>query len=288
MKAIAIVINIAILSLAFCNTALNQEKKDQMNIAFSNPDEPGFLNIENFGGDVNITGYDGKEVILKTDSKEDRHNFVMLPKVNVHPFNEEEDEEISKEGLKKIKSSSFEINVTEEGNKITIRAGSPINVQNMDIKAPYNCSLKLNTVNGNISVDNVKGELEINTVNGRIILDRISGSVVASSVNGIMKVKFKEVTADAPMAFSTINNHIDVTLPSDIKATLKMKTDGGDIYSNFDMDIGEKQEKTPNEYKGGYTSFATWARWTTGKINGGGEELVFKSLHGDIHIRKGE
>ena len=89
------------------------------------------------------------------------------------------------------------------------------------------------------------------------------------------------------MAFSTIDNHIDVTLPASAKATLKMKTDGGDIYTDFDMELGEKQEKTQKESKHIYTA-TTWAQWTTGKINGGGAEYVFKSLHGDIHIRKGK
>jgi len=76
-------------------------------------------------------------------------------------------------------------------------------------------------------------------------------------------------------------------LPSDTKATLKMKTERGEIYSNFDMDIKEEQEKSHKENKEGDTA-TSWSRWTTGKINGGGPELVFKSLHGDIHIRKGE
>lgn len=288
MKTIAIIVNIVIISLALIETGLTQEKEDQMSIAFSKPGEPGFIHVDNFGGNINIQGYDGKEVIIKTSGGDFMDPLVDAPNV-IHPFDSaDDDEEISKEGLKKIESSSFEINVTEEENRITIKTGPPANVQNFEIKIPYDCSLKLNTVNGNISVINVKGEIEINTVNGRIILDKIRGSVVASSVNGIIKVKFIEVTRDVPMAFSTVNNHIDVTLPAATKATLKIKTDRGDIYSNFDMDIVEKHEKSQKENKHGNTSKVTWAKWTAGKINGGGAELVFKSLHGDIHVRKGK
>lgn len=289
MKTLVIIINIIALSLVICNNGTTQEKEDIMRIEFSKPGEPGFLDIDNFGGNINIEGYEGNEAVITTTGDENMDLYLALHEPP-HPITSEEydDEEISKEGLKKIKSNSFEINVTEQDNRITIKAGLPMNVQNFFIKIPYNCSLKLNTVNGNISVKKVTGEIEINTVNGKVILDEISGLVIASSVNGIMKVKFNEVTADAPMAFSTINNHIDVTLPADIKATLKMKTDRGDIYTNFDMDIQEKQEKTQKEQKYRYASATTWAKWTTGKINGGGAELVFKSLHGDIHIRKGK
>jgi hypothetical protein len=293
MKTLIIILNIVALSLIICSEGTTQEKEDQMRIEFSKPGEPGFLDIENFAGDIIIEGYDGNEAVITAKGNEDTDLYPELPELPEipQPFVSEEkhdDEEISKEGLRKIKSSSFEINVTEEDNRITIKTGPPLNVQNFFIKIPYNCSLKLNTVNGNISVKKVTGEIEINTVNGRVNLDEISGLVIASSVNGLMKVKFKEVTADAPMAFSTINNHIDVTLPANTKATLKMKTDRGDIYTNFDMDIGEKEEKTNKEHKYGYASTTKWAKWTTGKINGGGAELVFKSLHGDIHIRKGK
>ncbi len=287
MKTIALIFSMTVFSLVILSSGIAQKEEEQLKLSFSNPEEPGFIHIEIFQGDISIEGYGGKEVILKTSPGEDEshdHNVVTIPQPYVY---EKEDEEISKEGLKKIKSSSFEVNVTEEENKITIKSGLPPNYQNYNIKVPYDCSFKITTLNGNISVKEIKGELEINTVNGQINLDQITGSVVASTVNGIIKVGFKEITPDTPMAFSTINSHIDVTLPSDTKATLKMKTERGEIYSNFDMDIKEEQEKSHKEYKQDFTE-TSWTKWTTSKINGGGPELVFKSLHGDIHIRKGE
>ena len=197
------------------------------------------------------------------------------------------DEEVSTEGLNKIKSGAFDVDIAKEENKITIKSGSPMSNQDLSISVPYNCSLKISTVNGSISVKEVKGELEINTVNGKIDLDKITGSAIASTVNGLLIANFSNVTPDTPMAFSTVNSHIDVTLPSDTKATLKMKTEAGDIYSNFDMDTKEKQEKSDKSNKYG-PSVTNWSSWTTAKINGGGPEFVFNSLSGNIHIRKGQ
>ncbi len=286
MKTITLILSIAVFSIVTLSTGIAQ-KEEEYKLSFSNPDEPGFIHIEVFQGDINIEGYAGKEVILKNLPGKNEYMDVVpvIPEIPHDP--EQKNEEISKEGLKKIKSSSFDINVTEEGNKITIRSGAPMYYQNYEIKVPYECSFKISTVNGNISVKDIKGELEINTVNGQVTLAKVAGSAVASTVNGTIKVGFKEVTPDSPMAFSTINSPIDVTLPSTTKATLKMKTERGEIYSNFDMDIKEEQEKTHKEYKHAYTE-TSWTKWTTGKINGGGPELVFKSLHGDIHVRKGE
>lgn len=284
MKTITLILSAVIFSMIIPGTGIAQEE-DKLKLSFSNPEEPGFIKIEFIQGNINIQGYDGKEVLLESvpgKHESHEHEIPVLPVPDV-----ENDEEISKEGLKKIESSSFEINITEEGNKITIKSGPPHMFQDYNVKVPYDCSFKINLVNGNISVKNVKGELEINIVNGKINLDKVTGSAVASTVNGTIKAVFKEVTPETPMAFSTINNHIDVTLPSNTKATLKMKTDRGDVYTDFDMDIKEKKEKSHKEDKLDSTS-TSWIKWTTGNINGGGPELVFKSLNGDIHIRKGE
>jgi DUF4097 and DUF4098 domain-containing protein YvlB len=285
MRTLSIII--AVLNLTICYNGISQDKPEEIKIPFTKPGEPGYLDIENFGGNIVVTGHKDKEVVLSSSDKHPAIHHDRTTGSNIpHPYptlpeTSSNDDEISKEGLKKIKSGTYDIKITEESNKIMIKSGSPMKSQNFNIKVPYDCSLKISTVNGNISVNKVNGEIEINTINGRVGLDKISGSVVASSINGLIKVKFVEVAPDVPMAFSTINNHIDVTLPKNIKATLKMKTDRGDIYSNFDFDV-----KSVGEYKP-YTT-QSWAQWTKGDINGGGAEFVFKSLHGDIHIRKGE
>ena len=287
MKTTIFILNMIVFGLAIPQGATAQEEEEQLRLSFSKPDEPGFMNIEVMQGNINITGYDGKEAIVQLSPYQGEfNNYKMPPAVKPNDM-KTGNEDVNTEGLEKIKSSSFDINVTEEGNKITIKSGSLLNSGDLNIKVPYKCSFKISTINGNISAKDVNGELEITTINGKINLDNITGSAIASTINGLLKVRFSEVTPDAPMAFSTINSHIDVTLPSQIKAILKMKTDAGEIYSNFDLEIKEELEKSSKSDK--YSSASTsWSNWTTGKINGGGPELVFKSLHGNIYIRKGE
>jgi DUF4097 and DUF4098 domain-containing protein YvlB len=287
MKTTILALHIVIFALAIQQPGIAQKEEEQIKLSFSKPDEPGFLNIEAFQGNINITGYNGKEVIVELPPCQgDVHN-PETPRPEAPSSAATGNEEVNTEGLNKIKSSSFDISVTEEENKITIKSGPPMNCRNLNISVPYNCSFKISTVNGNISVKEVKGELDITTVNGEIDLDKITGSAVTSTINGLLKVRFSDVTPDAPMAFSTINGHIDVTLPPNIKATLKMKTDAGEIYSDFDLETKEELEKSDksNKYSPATTS---WSNWTTANINGGGPELVFKSLHGNIHIRKGK
>jgi len=98
--------------------------------------------------------------------------------------------------------------------------------------------MKLSTVNdGDIDVENVTGDLEINNTNGSITLKHISGSAVAQTVNGEVLVVFTKVNADKAMSFSSLNGDIDVTFPSSLKATVQLKSEQGEIYSDFDIQM---------------------------------------------------
>ena len=138
---------------------------------------------------------------------------------------------------------------------------------------------------GDITVDNVTGELEINNVNGGITLTNISGSAVANTINGELKATFREVDNNAPMAFSTLNNRVDVTFPASVKANVKLKSDRGDIFSDFDIAIDKKQPQATRSNQSGMYR-VTIEDWVYGKINGGGPEVMMKSMNGSIYVRK--
>ena len=66
---------------------------------------------------------------------------------------------------------------------------------------------------------------------------------------------------------------------------MKFKTDRGDIYTGFDVDIKssgpvKKEESANGVYK------VVVNQWKQGNINGGGPEMTFKTYNGDIYIRK--
>ena len=103
---------------------------------------------------------------------------------------------------------------------------------------PLRTNLELGSVNGGtITVENVEGELEIENVNGAVVLTNVAGSVVANSQNGGVTATLSRVMADKPMAFTSFNGKVDVTLPASIKATLKMRSDNGDIFTDFDVQL---------------------------------------------------
>lgn len=142
---------------------------------------------------------------------------------------------------------------------------------------------------GDITISNIAGEIEVNTREGDISLNNISGEVVAHSIDGELSIVFKEVPKEVPMAFSTIDGDIDVTFPKKTKATVSAKNVDGDIYTDFNMDITHVKmvDVDGNRgWKNGLT--AMFGNTITGKINGGGADILISTVDGNIYIRKGK
>lgn len=120
-------------------------------------------------------------------------------------------------------------------------------------------------------------------------MNDVSGSVVAHSLNGKVVAKFKKVDPDKPMSFSSMNGTIDVTLPAMTKANLKLQTNNGDVFSDFEVQMQpnatqvEKAEAKPGEK---IKSRIRMESMTVGSINGGGPDYNFKNFNGNIYIRK--
>lgn len=87
------------------------------------------------------------------------------------------------------------------------------------------------------------------------------------------------------MAFTTYVGVVDITLPSTAKAGFKLKTESGDIYTDFDMKLEQsKPTKKTDKRESGFTTLIDG--WISGKINGGGPEFRIENHFGDVYIRK--
>ena len=265
MKIIQIILVSALLSLLLAGTATSQ---DQLAIPLSNPGEPGSLKLGTVRGAINITGYDGSEVIIRYGGEE------------------QEEREVTKSGLRRISSNTSGFEVRENDNKVEIGGVSPMKDIFFNISVPRNFSLNLSLVHGDdMAVENVNGEMEISHVNGDVTLTNVGGSAVVNTVNGDITASFTSVAEGQPMAFSNVNGDIDISLPADVRLTAKMKSEWGEVFTDFDMDI-ERSETERSESSDSGVYKVSVNNWIHGNINGGGPEYLFKSLRGDIYIRK--
>jgi DUF4097 and DUF4098 domain-containing protein YvlB len=126
--------------------------------------------------------------------------------------------------------------------------------------------------------------MEISNLNGAITLTNIGGSVIADALNKDIVVTFTKGYEKSPMAFTSLNGDLDITFPKNLAANIKAKTDNGEIYTDYEIkmtrDIKKEEKRT---YSGVYK--VNVDKWVTGAIGGGGSELLFKTMNGDIMIR---
>jgi hypothetical protein len=244
---------------------------EQLTVPLSSPGKPYTLKVHLVTGSIKVTGYDGKDVVI-----------------NVTPRGgDEEESRSSVNGMKRISASGgYEVTAKEADNTVTVNTGNPNKALDLILKIPQDVKLKAGTVNdGDVVVENVRGEIEVNNVNDKISLTNISGSVVANTVNGDVTVSFTTIDPKASMAFSTLNGDVRVTLPADTKANLKLKSDNGDVFSDFDIDIDKTPSKVDKITEPGMYKIKK-DDWIYGRINGGGPEMMMKNMQGDIFVKK--
>jgi hypothetical protein len=270
-------------------------------IKFTDPLKPGLLKVEIMRGGITVKGYSGKEVIieakvnpmkqLRRERGEEREELEEYAVEELYRHEEEmEKKKRATAGMKKIHSSTTGFEVVEENNIMRVEAESIYNQVDLAIQVPFNTSLKLECMSeGEIKVDGVNGEIEVENMAGPVILSNISGAVVAHSMRDDIIATFTELKLGKPMAFSTMAGHIDITLPQTAKATLKMKTEQGEIYSDFDIKLEQKTEKKEEDTrKRGGKYRLRLESFLQGTINGGGTEIQIETFSGDIYIRKGK
>ncbi len=264
------------------------ETKEQLTVPLTDPGKPGSLDVGLINGSIHVVGYTGKDVVIDATVRSTKSDGAEGGRIDTRTNNRNTNRD-EEPGMKRITPpNSFELEAEEKNNRVHVSTNSIHKPVDLTIKVPQRFSLKLHTINrGTITVENVNGELEINNVNGGITLTNISGSAVAHTINGELKATFREVDNNTPMAFSTLNGRVDVTFPASVKANVKVKSDRGDVFSDFDIDIDKKQPQATRSAQSGMYR-VTIEDWVYGKINGGGPEIMMKSMQGSIYIRKGK
>ncbi len=261
-----------VLAMFVTGEVLAQDQKEQLVVPLSEPGKPYKLNIGLINGSIKLSTYEGKDVVIDvTIEKEER-----------------KERKENAGGMKRIAAGNgMDVSAVEKNNRITVNTESWKGNVNFVIKVPQtDATLKLSTINnGDISISGVNGEIEVSNVNGAITLTNVSGSVVANTVNGEVKANLKSIDPKAPMAFSTLNGNVDITFPSTLKANVKMKSDRGDIFTDFDVEADKSQPAVKKTSNSG-TYRINIESWVYGKINGGGPELLLKNMNGNIYIRK--
>lgn len=266
-------------SVALAQTA------NEFTVPLSDPSKRGKLKAHLNVGSITVKGTARKDVLIKYESvadEDDEHDH----RNKNNDDNDDNKESNSRDGLKRIGGGGMDLEVTENNNSVKVESNSWNHKLNLQIEIPSGMDMELHTYNGgDLMVTNIQGELALSNYNGEITALNISGSVVASTYNGEIKVTFDKVTEGTPMSYSTYNGDIDLTFPSTLKASLKMKTEQGEIFTGFDINITSSGPVQMKDTKAGIYKVVI-DDWKRGDVNGGGPDMTMKNYHGDIIIRK--
>ncbi|HLJ48615.1 MAG TPA: DUF4097 family beta strand repeat-containing protein [Bryobacteraceae bacterium] len=245
----------------------------RVKIPFSDPSRPKTVKVNLIMGSITVKGYAGNEVLVDVSGDSERHR----------------DRGDAPPGMRRIDAFGGGFQAEESENTVSITA-NPNRHSDLSIQVPVNTSLKLSTINGGfVEVDGVNGDLDVNNTNGKITLTHVSGAVVAHALNGKLIAELDRVDAGKAMSFSSLNGNIDVTLPASMKANVKMRSDNGEIYSDFDVKVDGSAKPVVEDNRSERGRYRVKIdRTVFGTINGGGPDIQFTTFNGNIYIRKGK
>ena len=243
---------------------------DRIPVTLSDPSRPARVKVSMVNGGITVKGYEGKEVVVEAHvrSRENSRN---------------------EGGPKRLAISTTGLTVEEENNEVSVNTESYMHAIDVTVSVPVHTSLKLRAVNdGDIVVTGVDGELDVDDINGAVTLNNVSGSVVAHALNGHVYATLTRVEPQKAMAFSSLNGDIDVTFPADLKANVSIRSDRGDVFSDFDVQLkAAAAQPVVEDSRGKGGKYRVKIDKTVhGTINGGGPEIQFTNFQGQIYIRK--
>ena len=255
--------------------ARQQADVDRVTVPLSDPSRPGVIDISLVQGSITVRGANRRDVAVVARPDTDRPSRRY---------------DADATGLRRIPQTAG-YRITEDGNRIKMSSDSPNRALTFEIEAPARTNLKLSTVNGGeILVENIEGDLEVSNVNGSITLNGVAGSVVAGTTNGSVRATLTRVTDAREMAFTSLNGTVDVTLPPATKANLRLRSDHGDVYSDFDVQLAPAAAApTVQETRSSNGRYRiNRNRSIVGTINGGGPEFELRTFNSNVYVRKGK
>lgn len=281
-----ILISIFFLTLIFLSYSFSDEQTDKEEIRktlkFSGNGETRRILVDNINGSIKVVGYDGSDVELVA------HKTIRA--------------ESSDKVLEAKEKVTLEI--TEESDRVLVYVDAPWRQKDgcvhnrgwdyygydvdydFEFRVPSKTDVILKTINnGDIFVKNIQGHFEVNNINGAIEMQDIAGSGTVSTINGGVTVSFTQ-NPSASSSFKTINGKVDVQFQKNLSANLTLKTMNGEVYTDFP--VKDLPPSTPLLEKHGHKNILRSSDSFTVQVAGGGPELSFNTLNGNIYILTNE
>lgn len=127
---------------------------------------------------------------------------------------------------------------------------------------------------GGFDAKNFSGELDVSMAYHHVNLTNCYGPLSINTIYGGVDATFSAGPPKEDIHLHSTYGNVDITLPNNTAANLRLKTSYGSMYTDFDLDMkANGTEEVSNER-------------LTGTINGGGKLIALKASYKNIYLRK--
>ena len=213
----------------------------------------GRVRIENVNGRIEIRAWNGAGVKLEAIKKGRTQEIVDGIKIQTEST---PDELAIRTELARVKRGWFRRTTTEGQVSYTLHVPAGARIE------------KAASVNGDIVIQGIQGEVRASTVNGSIRGRNLAGTTDVNTVNGGINLDQLALSADDHLKARTVNGSIEVRLPADTSGSLSASTLNGSIRSDLTLSKVTRQKRNKLE----------------ALIGEGGSEILLSTVNGAIRI----
>ncbi len=230
-------------------------------VKLSNPDETTVIIKE--VNKVSVEAYDGNDIQITSSSKSGQP---------------ERAQGLTALSARGQDNTGIGLNVTNEGNAVTIFQAARRGQGRYTVKVPRNIKVQIEHTGdwegGKIEIYGTKGELEVSGNYNSVYMEDVTGPALVSTVFGKVEATFTELSQQGPTSLVSVYGIVDVTLPASSKADLIIKTPYGEAFSDMNIQFpdADGMKKVSSTIKG--------------TLNGGGVGLDLKSSYKNVYLRK--
>lgn len=212
------------------------------------------LKVENVNGNIEILGEERDSILIEAIKKAERQSHLKNLEIL-----------IGREG-KELKIETKHTRSYFLGF-LPVKMGGSINYK---IKLPKNLKLKIETVNGNVKVENINALIEAESVNGDISIKESSGKGSFETVNGDIKIEIKDEYPE--LTAESVNGNIFLKSSKKINANYYLEVVNGKI--KIIPSLMEIKSSSPKEMQG--------------VLGDGKGKLRLETVNGSITIETGQ
>jgi DUF4097 and DUF4098 domain-containing protein YvlB len=179
-------------------------------------DKQGKVRLDNINGNVRIVTWDREEINVEAIKRAKTQEHLDQVKIEVD-----------------AKADQFRIRTKYPDSKSRRNKDNSVSVEYV-LTVPQQSRLdRINTVNGNVEIEKVGGDVEASSVNGSVTAAGLAGQAELSTVNGSVKANFSALKKS--VSLKSVNGSVTVSLPPEANAKVSAHTVTGGISSDFGL-----------------------------------------------------